>query len=508
MKSRPSVFHNILANFSGKAWHGIFSLAFVPIYISIMGVEVYGLLGIFVSLTAIFGLLDMGIGATLGRELARLSIVKGSEQESRNFVRTVATIYWIIGSLSGLIIILTTPLISEYWIQSDTIDSETVEYSLMIMGVMLAFQWPASIYTGGLTAIQHQVADNVINSVFIMIKHFGAVGILLFVSPSVLGFFIWNTCIALINTLVLSRWLWKLLPKSDTQSKFDISLLVKNWKYASGMLGITVLTLFLTQLDKIILSKMLTLEIFGYYMLAFSLANTIHNLKSPIITALFPRYTQLATSSQENSLTALYHKGCQYLSAIIIPLAVTIAIFSKVVLLFWLGDKAVVENTYLILILLIIGTTINSIMTPPFMMQLAYGWTKLAIYKNIIAVICIVPLMIWLVYLFQGVGAALAWIILNLGYLIFEIPIMHRKVLKSEMWKWYSIDIIFPIIIAFTIGYVSYLAMPEYLPPYLGFSWAFISYLVGMISIVLLLPLTRNDFLEYRELIFEKIRNK
>ncbi len=61
MKSTSSVRHNIFANFAGKVWGGIFSLAFVPVYIKLMGVEVYGLIGIFLSLGALFALLDMGL---------------------------------------------------------------------------------------------------------------------------------------------------------------------------------------------------------------------------------------------------------------------------------------------------------------------------------------------------------------------------------------------------------------------------------------------------------------
>jgi len=94
LKSKPSVRNNIIANFAGKAWRAVFALAFVPIYVSIMGVEVYGLLGMFISISAIFALLDLGMGATLGRELARLSVIENSEQESRNLTRTFETIYW------------------------------------------------------------------------------------------------------------------------------------------------------------------------------------------------------------------------------------------------------------------------------------------------------------------------------------------------------------------------------------------------------------------------------
>ena len=67
MKSIPSVRNNIIANFAGSAWTKILGLAFVPIYIKLMGVEVYGLLGIFMSLVALLSLLELGLSATLSR---------------------------------------------------------------------------------------------------------------------------------------------------------------------------------------------------------------------------------------------------------------------------------------------------------------------------------------------------------------------------------------------------------------------------------------------------------
>ncbi|MEN8215666.1 MAG: hypothetical protein ABFS56_04685 [Pseudomonadota bacterium] len=58
---------NIIANFAGKAWTVLMSLAFVPLYIKFIGVEAYGLIGFFVTLQAVFGLLDLGLSTTLFR---------------------------------------------------------------------------------------------------------------------------------------------------------------------------------------------------------------------------------------------------------------------------------------------------------------------------------------------------------------------------------------------------------------------------------------------------------
>src|SRR6185295_17805806 len=163
----PSVRSNIIANFSGKAWASVFSLAFVPVYIKLMGVEVYGLLGVFMSLGALLSLLDLGLSATFSRELARLSTVEDSEQESRDLVRTFETVYWGIGILIGIAVVVMAPLIAEYWINSSGVDGETVERALMIMGMSIAFQWPGSIYSGGLMGLQRQVVLNIIRSVLV-----------------------------------------------------------------------------------------------------------------------------------------------------------------------------------------------------------------------------------------------------------------------------------------------------------------------------------------------------
>jgi len=505
MKLTPSVRHNIIANFAGKGWKGIFSLAFVPIYIKLMGVEVYGLLGIFLSLSALFALLDMGLTATLNRELSRLSVTKNSAQESRNLVRTFEVVYWGIGILIGIAVIILAPLLAKYWINSTSISSETIEQALLIMGILLAAQWPNAIYSGGLKGLQRQVGLNVIKSVSIMVRHGGAVLVLLFISPSILSFFLWQFFVALLTTIVLAVRLWKLLPKSGHRSKFDKNLLVKNWRFASGMMSISLVTILLTQLDKIILSKMLTLEMFGYYMLAFSVASVLTSLVIPVHSALFPRLSQLVAGGREVDISNLYHKGCQLVSIIILPISITLVFFAEEVLSLWIGDPVVVRNTHMLLSLLIIGTLINAFMILPLTLMLSYGWTRLAFLQNAISVVLLIPLMLWMVNLYGAVGAAIVWIILNSGYIFILIPIMHRRVLKSEMWKWYSIDFSFPMIITFMVGYISYMAMPLDLSKYLGLSWVAVTYLIGLLILGLILPFTREKITHFLKSASKKI---
>jgi O-antigen/teichoic acid export membrane protein len=199
---------------------------------------------------------------------------------------------------------------------------------------------------------------------------------------------------------------------------------------------------------------------FGYYMLAFSVATVLISLVNPVHSALFPRFSQLVVGGCEADISNLYHKGCQLVSIIIFPISITLVFFAEEILSIWIGDPVVVRNTHMLLSLLVIGSMLNALMTLPYTLQLAYGWTKLAFYKNIVAVIFLVPLMVWMVQMYQGIGAAWVLIALNLGLLIIEVLIMHQRLLKGEMNRWYSQDVFVPVLIVSSIGLIAREILP------------------------------------------------
>ncbi len=46
--------------------------------------------------------------------------------------------------------------------------------------------------------------------------------------------------------------------------------------------------------------------------------------------------------------------------------------------------------------------------TMPYMLQLAYGWTSLAFYQNIVAIIILTPLLFLLIPYLGSIGGAIA----------------------------------------------------------------------------------------------------
>jgi len=95
------------------------------------------------------------------------------------------------------------------------------------------------------------------------------------------------------------------------------------------MTGISVTVIFLMQTDKIILSKILSLEMFGYYALATVVGQALYYFIGPVFSALFPRFSQLVSLNDENGLKELYHKSCQFMSVMILPAAIVVSFFPQ-----------------------------------------------------------------------------------------------------------------------------------------------------------------------------------
>jgi O-antigen/teichoic acid export membrane protein len=124
---------NLAANFAGGVWTGLMGLVFVPLYIHFIGIEAYGLIGIFATLLAIFGLLDMGLSGTLNREMARLAVQKGNAQEMRDFLRTLEIPYWLAGLLISVSVIAASPFIAYRWVNAEQLSPKTIQTAIGIM---------------------------------------------------------------------------------------------------------------------------------------------------------------------------------------------------------------------------------------------------------------------------------------------------------------------------------------------------------------------------------------
>jgi O-antigen/teichoic acid export membrane protein len=483
---------NIVANLVGRGWIAILSLALVPLYVHFMGIESYALVGIYTTLFSIFTLLDVGLSTSLNRELARLSIQENKATEARNLVRTLEIIYWVFTGVIALVLLLLVPVIAKDWIRPETLTADTIRQALYLISLVIAIQFPFILYTGGLYGLQRQVLLNALLISMATLRGVGALLILWFISPTIQAFFAWQLFTSILQTALGALLLWKSLPKSGVTPQFKKTLFLNIWRFAAGMTMTGLLGILLNNLDKIILSNLLTLENFGYYTIAATVSTALYMIVVPIFNVVFPRFSQLVLLEDEEILKKTYHSSCQILSIIVLPIALTIAFFAPEILSVWTGNQKIVENAHWPLSLLIIGMALNSLMNIPYALTLAYGWMKFPIYQNIISVVLLIPLLLWATANYGMIGAATTWIILNSGYILIGVQVMHTRLLKSEKWKWYSQDVGLPLVGTLSLIMLGRWLLPSQAPvlvviPYIGLVLS-----ISGVSAFLITPNSRN----------------
>lgn len=493
---------NIISNFIGNGWGALLSIIFVPIYLKHIGAEGYGLIGIFASLQVVLSLLDSGLSTTLNKEIARLSVLPDTQQKIKNLVKTLGTVYWALSIVAGLIALGLSPFLAKYWVQPKVLSVNTITYAFILLSGSIIFQLPSGFYSGGLMGLHRQVILNFIKITFATIRSFGSVLILIYVSNSVLIFFGWTLIVNIFQAITLRYSLWFNLPSTSLKAKFDIKELNKIWKFALGMMGISLTSILLTQIDKIILSKLLSLENFGYYTIACTLGLLLYQVIVPLTQSYFPKFSNLVSLGKEVELKNLYHQACQLISLFVFPATLILIFFSKELIFIWTKSNITSEHTWLITSIYALGTGINGLMNIPYLLTLSYGWTRLGLYQNIIFSVLMIPLTIFLALNYGAIGGAITWATINLLYFFITPIIIHRKLLKGEVRNWYLKDTLPPLFASLSIVLIGKLLIMKF--TFSRWTELILIILVGIISILAVISVSNNLKINF----FKNLREK
>ena len=446
-----SLGRNLIASMASSVWTALVGLAVVPLYLKYLGVEAYGLIGFFATMQAIFSLLDLGLATTINREVARYSAA-GNLREAGKLLHTLAIIYWGTAAVIALIIVLLAPFIAGHWLQSTHLPQENVAHAVMLMGLIAACRWPIGVYQGALMGMQKLAVSSAVSTIIVTFGSLGSVAILAFVSPTIEAFFTWQACVGLLYALSI-RWLaWRIMRHGQAiPSRFNIGELKRIWRFSAGMSGIAFSGVVLMQLDKVLLSRILSLEDFGRYTLAGVIASGLYMLLTPLFNAIYPRMSALVAIGNTEDLLILYKTGTRVFSTILFPIVIFAAIGSEDLVHLWTGNPSLAVSIAPIVSLLLAGTALNGVMHFPFALQLAYGMTRLPLTITLVLIAIMVPMIIVLSMSYGALGGATAWFILNLLYLFFGTWITHRKLLKREALGWLIHDVGFPLGISLTV---------------------------------------------------------
>jgi O-antigen/teichoic acid export membrane protein len=445
---------NILASYISQIYVTLIGIAIVPLYIRYMGAEAYGLVGFFAMLQAWFNLLDMGLTPTMARETARFNGGAVDALHYRRLVRALEGVFLLVALLGGGALFLLSSAVAHDWLMANSLPMGEIELSLNIMAIIVAMRWMGGLYRGAINGSEKLVWLSTFNSSIATLRFVGVLVVLIYVDSSPSTFFCYQLFVAAIELTGLVLKAYQLFPivRQDQRIPWSWTPLKPVLKFSLTIAFTSSVWVLVTQTDKLMLSKILPLADYGYFMLAVLAASGVMIAGGPVSAALMPRMANLEAQGKHDELIQLYRQSTQFIAVVAGATATTVALGAETLLQAWTGDALLAAQAAPILSLYAWGNGILIVAAFPYYLQYAKGNLRLHLIGNAIFVVLLVPTIIFAASKYSGIGAGYVWLGMNLLSFVAWLPFVHRKFAPGLNAKWYTTDILAIVVPMVMVG--------------------------------------------------------
>ncbi len=445
---------NIIANFIGKFWSVLSNFLFIPLYIHYLGFESYSIISFTLVISGLMAILDGGLTATLSREFARMDT---SLSDKIRIFKTAESSYFIIIGLCITTIYILSDAIAYKWLNLNNFSPKRISFFIKIISFGVGFQMLFRFYIGGLLGLEKQVKANVFRISWGIVRN-GLVVIVIIFVPKLEIFFLWQTFSTVFFSILLKFILSKSLTGfyiANLVPKIEMKVFKNIWRFAGGMLLISLVASLNSQMDKLTISKLLTVETLGYYTLAASLSLATLSIIGPISVALLPRFTALYSKRASIEASQLFSKINLFVGVITFTIMANMLFFAEELIWIWTGNKELAVQASLYLPIMSLSYAMLSLQIFPFNIAIANGYTKLNNQLGIISLIITLPGYWFTTKYFGGIGAAIVFCVVQFSITVIYIYFIKKKFLKEISLKTLYINqMLFPFIVSLTIVYV------------------------------------------------------
>lgn len=447
---------NLLAGLAASTLTVLVGLLATPFHLHFLGLERYGLIAFFLTVQALLGVMDMGLSPTVNREVAR-GMAQADLAPARNLLHTLGLIYALVAAAMVLALVASAPWLAQHWLQARQADVAELARAIAWMGLAVGLRWPAGLYLGAVNGAQRLALSSSLTAAYTAFAGVGSVLALWLVSPRLEVFFAWQALAALAYSLAMRSAAWRVLG-SGAGARAGWSELGRVWRFSVGMGLIAVTSVVFTQLDKVLLSRLLGLDAFARYALAAFVAAGLYALVTPVFNALYPRFSALVAAGASDELATLYGLATQALAMLVFPVALLLGFHARPLVELWTQDAAIAVQVAPIIALLCAGSALHAVMYVPYALQLASGMPGLSMRINGVMIVLMVPLTVALTLAHGEIGAATAWLALHAFYVGYGTWMTHRRLLPGQARAWLARDVGLPLLLTLAVGALAYAA--------------------------------------------------
>ena len=457
-----SLQRNIVAGLASQIYVALIGIVMVPMYVKYMGAEAYGLVGFFAMLQAWFNLLDIGLTPTIARETARLRGGATDALSYRRLVRALEAVFLAVALVGGLSLLAAAEYIARDWLRASQLPPGEVLAAIQLMAPIIAMRWMAGLYRGALSGAERLAWLGGFNAAIATLRFCGVLPLLMFVGTSPTVFFGYQVATALLELGVLATVAYGSFPDTRTGARLPWA-----WTPLRSVLRFSLMIaftssvwVFVTQTDKLVLSRILPLADYGYFTLAVLVASGILIFSGPVGAALMPRMARLEAEGEHAQMIQVYRHATQLVAIVAGAASITVAFSAEALLWAWTGNAEIARQAAPVLVLYALGNGVLAVSAFPYYLQFAKGDMQFHVIGNAVFVVLLIPMVVWAASRFGGVGAGYVWLGMNLLAFVAWLPLVHWKFAPGLNRHWYAEDIALIVAPILLVGYIASLLLP------------------------------------------------
>lgn len=216
---------------------------------------------------------------------------------------------------------------------------------------------------------------------------------------------VWALVVAQVIMALVGLILSYLLLPGHPRFRLNMPIAKELFRYGKFVSGLSILVFITTEIDNAVIGKVLGMELLGFYVVAYTLANLPATHLAKVVSRItFPAYSKV--QDDRPRLRAAYLKTAQLVAALAIPAAVGLAVLAPEIIAVLYGEKWMMAAT-VVPVLSVFGVVRALAALNGYAMN-AIGRPDIPFYMNVAKLAVIAVAIIPATYAYGLVGAALA----------------------------------------------------------------------------------------------------
>jgi O-antigen/teichoic acid export membrane protein len=399
-------------------------LILIPYILNKIGVTNYGIWAVFLAITGLTALSDLGLAGTLTKHVAE-HYARRDNTALNHLVDTGLMIYILIAVLLAGVLCLASGLLIPLFFHQPLLPRAQLQMLWYLFGCIVAINTLTVPFYSIVNGLQRMDLSNILASLNVFC---GAGLTVAFLSQGMglKGLVLANLLAPLVT---LAGYVWvvhKLIPELN----------LNPWRYERGEIKHIFsfgLQMYLTQIavtvhmqiDKLYLALFAGLPAAGFYNIAGDTAWKLRSVPGMLLNPIMAAASELDAQGAQEKLRELYFRSHKYMALCGLPPVVFVMIFSKPIVHLWLGAKLAVV-AYPLAVLVAIDF-FNLTTGPGYLIFIGRGVLRPGIYSAFAGVILNLVLSLVLIYYLGLSGAVWGTTIAVFVATVYFVYLFHRQ---------------------------------------------------------------------------------